>query len=298
MDHLTGMAVFATVVSAGSFTAAAARLGLSKSAVSKAVTRLENRLGAQLLNRTTRQLSLTEIGRAYYERAARVVSEAEEAELAVTRLQTAPRGTLRVNAPLTFGYRHLGRALPAFADRYPELTVDLTLNDRRVDVVEEGYDVVLRIGRLQDSALIARRIADSRAAVVATPDYWDRAGRPERVEQLADHACMLYTYGTDMTAWRFAAADGRTVSVPVSGPLQANNGDVILEAALAGLGVARLPTFICGGALADGRLEEVTCDLQPPLEGIHALYPANRHLSAKVRAFVDFLVRRFMAPGW
>jgi len=298
MDRLTGMAVFATVVEAGSFTAAAGKLGQSKSAVSKAVTRLEDRLGARLLNRTTRQLSLTEMGRAYYERAARVVAEAEEAELAVTRLQTAPRGTLRVNAPFTFGNRHLGPALPDFANRYPELTIDLTLNDRRVDVVEEGYDLVIRVGQLQDSALIARRITQSHRALCASPAYWDRAGRPSRVEELSDHACLIYSYVYDATAWRFERTDGSTIAVPVSGPLHANNGDLILHAAIAGLGIARLPAFICGEALADGRLEEATCDIRPPTDGIHALYPANRHLSAKVRAFVDFLVERFSSPGW
>lgn len=181
MDKLTSMAVFAKVVEAESFTGAAAQLGLSKSAVSKAVSALEDRLGARLLNRTTRRLALTEVGRAFYERCARIVAEAEEAELAVTHLQDSPRGTLRVNAPVSFGVLHLGPALAAFMPRYPELKVDLAFTDRYVDLIEEGVDVAVRIaGRLEDSSLIARRLADNEMVVVASPAYWERHGRPRR----------------------------------------------------------------------------------------------------------------------
>jgi DNA-binding transcriptional LysR family regulator len=198
MDKLTGMAVFAQVVDAESFTRAAVRLGMSKSAVSKAVSALEDRLGARLLNRTTRRLSLTEVGRAFYERCARIVAEAEEAELAVTRLQEGPRGTLRVNAPLSFGILHLGPALAAFMCRHPDLAVEMELADRFVDVIEEGYDVVVRIAEsLPDSSLIARRITDNEMIICASPDYWARRGRPRVPEELTQHDMMTVGWFED-----------------------------------------------------------------------------------------------------
>jgi DNA-binding transcriptional LysR family regulator len=297
MDKLTGMAVFARVIDAGSFTAAAAQLGMSKSAVSKAIAALEDRLGARLLNRTTRRLALTEVGHAFYERCARIVAEAEEAELAVTRLQLTPRGTLRVNAPMSFGALHLGPALAGFLGRYPDLKVELELSDRFVDLLEEGYDVAVRIAAtLPDSSLIARRITVDDAVICASPAYWRRHGRPRVPQDLTHHACVTYAYSPNPREWPFVAADGRPISVRVDGPLHTNNGAATLHVALAGLAVVRLPRFICGPELAAGRLEAVLADAMPPPNGIHAIYPHNRHLSAKVRAFVDFLIERF-GPG-
>ncbi len=300
MDKLTGMAVFARVVEARGFTAAARQLGMSKSAVSKAVAALEDRLGARLLNRTTRRLSLTEVGHAFYERSARVVAEAEEAELAVTRLQEAPRGTLRLSAPLSFGLRHLGPALPGFMAAHPELRLDLDFTDRFVDLIEEGYDLAVRIGHLPDSSLIARRLAESRLVVCAAPAYWDRRGRPERPEELGGHDCLTYAYHPNPAEWPFAEPGGRRIAVRVDGALRTNNGDVSLQAALGGLGVVRLPTFIVGPDLAAGRLEAALTAYELPPLGVFAVYPHNRHLSAKVRAFVDFLAERFgrQAAGW
>ena len=297
MDKLTGMAVFARVIDAGSFTAAAAQLGMSKSAVSKAIAALEDRLGARLLNRTTRRLALTEVGRAFYERCARIVAEAEEAELAVTHLQLTPRGTLRVNAPMSFGALHLGPALAVFLARYPELKVDLELSDRFVDLLEEGYDVAVRIAAaLPDSSLIARRITVDDAVICASPAYWQRHSRPRVPADLERHACVTYAYNPNPREWPFVAADGRPINVRVDGPLHTNNGEATLHVALAGLAVVRLPRFICGPELAPGRLEAVLADAMPPPNGIFAIYPHNRHLSAKVRAFVDFLIERF-GPG-
>jgi DNA-binding transcriptional LysR family regulator len=297
MDKLTGMAVFARVIDAGSFTAAAAQLGMSKSAVSKAISALEDRLGARLLNRTTRRLALTEVGRAFYERCARIVAEAEEAELAVTHLQLTPRGTLRVNAPMSFGALHLGPALAVFLARYPELKVDLELSDRFVDLLEEGYDVAVRIAAaLPDSSLIARRITVDDAVICASPAYWQRHSRPRVPADLERHACVTYAYNPNPREWPFVAADGRPINVRVDGPLHTNNGEATLHVALAGLAVVRLPRFICGPELAPGRLEAVLADAMPPPNGIFAIYPHNRHLSAKVRAFVDFLIERF-GPG-
>ena len=297
MDKLTGMAVFARVIDAGSFTAAAAQLGMSKSAVSKAIAALENRLGARLLNRTTRRLALTEVGRAFYERCARIVAEAEEAELAVTHLQLTPRGTLRINAPVSFGALHLGPALAGFLARYAELKVELELSDRFVDLLEEGYDLAVRIAAaLPDSSMIARRITVNEAVICASPAYWQRHPPPRVPADLACHACVTYAYNPNPHEWPFVDAAGHPISVRVDGPLHTNNGDATLHVALAGLAVVRLPRFICGPELAAGRLEAVLADAMPPPNGIYAIYPHNRHLSAKVRAFVDLLIERF-GPG-
>jgi DNA-binding transcriptional LysR family regulator len=293
VDNLTNMAIFARVVEAESFTAAASVLGMSKSAVSKAVSALD-RLGAQLLNRTTRRLALTEVGSLLYEHCARSVAEAEAAELAASRLQGEPRGTLRLNAPLSFGVLHIGPALTDFMQRYPDLRIEVDFADRFVDLIEEGYDVAIRIASaLPDSTLIARRLADNAMAVVASPDYWDRHGRRERPEALAEHACLTYRYHPNPNEWRFVDPAGAELAVRVEGRLQTNNGHVSLGAALAGLGVISLPRFLCGPYLASGGLEQVMADYMPPPSGIFALYPQSRHLSAKVRVFVDFMAERF-----
>jgi DNA-binding transcriptional LysR family regulator len=298
MDHLTGMAVFAKVVETGTFTGAAKALGLSKGAVSKQVARLEDRLGARLLNRTTRRSSLTEVGSAFYERCRRIVAEAEEAELAVTRLHAEPRGTLRVNLPMSFGLRHIAEALPDFMAAYPEINLDVTLDDRVVDVIDEGYDLVVRITDLPDSTLIARRIAPFRVATCAAPAYWDAHGRPRHPDDLRGHACLLYSYLSNLNEWRFRGSAG-PIAVRVDGPLRGNNGDMLRAAAVAGRGIIHSPTFIVGADLQAGRLECVLTEFEEEARGIYAVYPQNRHLTAKVRAFVDFMTARFGdSPAW
>lgn len=297
MDHLTGMAVFAKVVETGTFTGAAQAMGLSKGAVSKQIAKLEDRLGARLLNRTTRRSSLTEVGAAFYERCRRIVAEAEEAELAVTRLHAEPRGTLRVNLPMSFGILHMAGALPDFMAAYPEISLDVTLDDRVVNVVDEGFDVVIRITELPDSSLIARRVAPFRIATCAAPAYWDAHGRPKHPDDLRNHACLLYSYLSNLNEWRYRGPDG-PFSVRVDGPMRGNNGELLRAAAVAGLGVVRSPTFIVGCELVSGRLEQVLTEYEDDDRGIYAVYPHNRHLSAKVRAFVDFMARRFADPDW
>ncbi len=290
--------VFAKVVEAGGFSAAAAALGISKSAVSKRVSRLEDRLGARLLNRTTRRIGLTEIGAAYYERAGRIAAEVEEAELAVSRLHAEPRGTLRLNAPMSFGVMHLAPAIPRFLARYPELAVDMALNDRLVDLVEEGYDVAVRISRLSDSSLIARRLAHSRRVVCGSPQYLERHGAPRSPGDLRDHNCLLYSYMLSGEEWPFRGPDG-ALSVKVSGSFSTNNGEALREAALEGLGLAMIPSFIVGPELGDGRLVAVLREYEETDLSIYAVYPHARHLSAKVRAFVDFAAGRFgPEPYW
>jgi DNA-binding transcriptional LysR family regulator len=302
VDQLTGMAVFARVVEARSFSEAARQLGLSKSAVSKQVSRLEDRLGARLLNRTTRRLGLTEVGATYYEYCARMLVEAEEAERAVTALHGEPRGLLKVNAPMSFGVRHLAPALPELLARYPEIRVDLVLNDRFVDMIEEGFDVAIRIAALPDSSLVARRLAPSRHVLCGSPAYFARHGEPKKPDDLRQHNCLNYTYLASHDEWPF---EGKTESkggkrtVKVTGTLQANNGDVLAAAAVAGLGLVMSPTFIVGPDVQAGRLKCVLRDYLSAETAIYAVYPHRRHLSAKVRAFVDFLGERFgPEPYW
>lgn len=298
MTDLAGIAVFAEVAKQGGFTAAANALGLSKSTVSKQVARLEDKLGVRLLNRTTRRLSLTEVGRAYYERCRRIIEEAEDAELAVTQLHAEPRGTLRVNAPISFGTLHVAGVLPAFMARYPDLHVDMELNDRVVDLVEEGLDMAIRIGELSDSTLVARRLAPCRFAAVASPAYWDAHGRPEHPSELADHNCLIYSLRQRPREFRFDGPDG-PITVGASGTLSCNNGDLLLRAAIAGTGVYLCPTFFCGVHMNDGRLEAVLRDFLGREAAVYAVWPQSRHLSAKVRAFVDFLAEAFgPEPYW
>jgi DNA-binding transcriptional LysR family regulator len=298
LDHLSGMAVFATVVEAASFTEAARRLGLSKAAVSKTVARLEERLGARLLNRTTRRLALTEVGSAFFESCQRILTEAEEAERQVGQLNAQPRGTLRVNAPMSFGVTHLAPLLADFLGPHPDLSVDLTLNDRFVDLVEEGFDVAVRIGELADSSLIARRLATSRRVLVAAPSYLAARRRPLSLDDLKDHELLGYSYQQSGDSWRFAGPNGPRM-VPLRPRVRANNGDALRQAAIGGLGIALLPTFIVAGDCGAGTLVELAVDADLSDIAIYAVYPHSRHLSAKVRAFIDYLALRFSpVPPW
>ncbi|MFN3202005.1 MAG: LysR family transcriptional regulator [Bradymonadia bacterium] len=296
-ELLSGMVIYAAVVDSGSFTGAAERLGMSKSTVSKAIARLEDRLGVLLLNRTTRKLALTEAGQGFYQRCTRVIQDAEEAELSVSSHQVDPKGTLRITAPLSFGLLHLSPALPEFMSRYPEIQVEMSLNDRFIDLIDEGFDVAVRIGELADSSLIARRIAPSRVTIVASPGYLAERGHPNDPRALVDHDCLIYTYTRQPKIWSFASPEG-PIQVHVDGPLAANNGDMLYAAALAGRGIARLPTFISWRALSEGTLVELFPDFRFT-GSAYAVYPHNRHVSAKVRVFVDFLVERFgPEPYW
>ncbi len=298
MDRLAAMEAFVRVVERSGFTAAAEDLRLSRAMVSKHVQDLEAHLGARLLNRTTRKISLTEVGRVYHERCTQVLAEIAETEAAVGELQAEPRGRLRVNAPVSFGALHLAAPIADYMAACPEVVVELTLNDRVVDLVEEGYDLAIRIARLADSSLIARRLAACRMVVCASPEYLKRHGQPHHPDDLARHNCLGYRYGQGRDEWRFEAATG-AASVHVRGSLQANNGDVLRVAALRGAGVVLLPSFIVGPDLAAGRLAPVLAGYRVPELAIHAVYPHSRHLSAKVRSFVDFLLPRFgERPAW
>lgn len=298
MDVLSDIAVFVQVVDAGSFTAAADRLELSKSVVSKYVTRLEDRLGARLLNRTTRRLSLTEVGRVFYHRAQRGLHELEEAEAEVSRLQGAPRGTLRINCPMSFGILHIAPALPGFLLDYPDLSVDMSLDDRRVDLVEEGFDLAIRIGELPDSSIVARRLAPCRHVVCGAPGYFERHGVPHNPEQLREHNAITFKYQDSPREWHFVSPKGGVMRVPVSGSIQMNNSLALREALLEGAGLTLTPTFVVGEDIKAGRLQAVMTDYKTLEVSIYAVYPQRRHLSPKVRAFVDFIANRISTPPY
>ena len=295
MDRLVAMRAFVTVVEEGGFTAAAAKLRTSKSAVSTLVRELETELGAALLNRTTRRMSLTEAGQRFKARAEQILADVEEAEREATALTHRPRGLLRVSTGVSFGTRHLGCAVAGFAKLYPEVTIDLNLTDRYVDLVDEGIDVAIRIGRLADSTLIARRLSYSRRVVCAAPAYLEKYGQPERPEELRQHNCLSYSLLASGNNWRFIR-DGAQIEVAVTGSLSSNNGDLLREAAVEGLGLYYAPTFIVHEDLRAGRLAPLLrAYALPPLD-IHALFPESRFVSAKVRTFVDHLVRYFTDP--
>jgi DNA-binding transcriptional LysR family regulator len=299
MDRFTALAVFVKVVEAQSFAAAARDFGLSPAMVSKHVRALEERLGVRLLNRTTRRLSLTEVGRGYYERARQILADLEDADRSASDLHAAPRGTLKLNAPFSFGIRHVGPAIAGYLAAYPEVTVEVTLSDRYIDLLAEGVDVALRIGRLADSSLIARRLAPIRLVACTSADYLARRGTPRTPRDLAAHDCLLYTYAASAEEWHFIGPGGADEVVRVSGRLFADNGDILVSAALGGLGIALLPTFIAGEHVQAGRLVTLLQGFAAPEAALYAVYPPGRHLSAKLRSFIDFLAARFgEEPEW
>jgi len=295
MEHLTGMAVFAKVAETKSFSAAAERLGLSKSAVSKHITRLERALKARLLNRTTRRLSLTEVGATFYEHCARMLAEAEAAELAVSRLYAAPRGVVRITSPAAFGNVQVAPAIPDLIARYPELTVQVVMNDRPVDLVEEGYDVAIRVTDQPPPGVVARKLMTVRWIVCAAPAYLREHGTPRAPQDLKEHNCLFYSFLESSIEWRFRSRQGDS-KVRVAGNFTANNSEAIREVALKGAGIALLPSFLVNPDLADGRLKQVLAGHEVAGavgNDVYALFLPTRYLSPKVRAFVDFFVERF-----
>lgn len=297
MDKLSSLQAFVKVVEHGSFSEAARSLRLSRSAVSKHVIALEQELGVQLLVRTTRSAAPTENGRAYYERAVAILADLEEADLAVAQLHAEPRGLLRVNAPMSFGTLQLGPALVAFMEKYPELQIQLTLSDEQIDAVQEGFDVTLRIAELASSSLIARRLLGVPRVFCAAPSYIAQRGAPAHPKDLKTHDCLTYGFLATGNQWKLIGPDGEHL-VAVPWKLCANNAEVLKQAALAGRGIALLPTFIAGAALDDGTLVPVLDAYHAPEIALYAIYPPTRHLSSKVRLFIDFLVGRFSERSW
>jgi DNA-binding transcriptional LysR family regulator len=298
MDTLTAMKVFCSVVENDSLAGAARTMNVSPSVVSKQLSALEDRLGVRLLNRTTRRVSVTEVGAAYYERCKRIIADVDEAEVAVSRAHTAPRGLLKITAPSTFAHRHVAPHVPSFIDRYPEVQVQVLISDRIVDLVDEGVDLAIRIAQLRDSSLIARRLAPNHRAIVASPEYLKTWGIPERPEDVRGHAAITYPPGSQLNDWHFLE-DGQEKVIRMGGTIALNNGDAILSTVLAGGGLAMLAAFMTGEYVKDGRLVPVLEEYVREDVPIYAVYPSSRHLSPKVRAFVDFLIETYgPRPYW
>jgi len=298
MQDLERMAIFAKVVESKSFSEAARQLRLSKGAVSKAITQLEQSMRVRLLNRTTRAMSTTEAGAEFYAHCARIVEEYDQAKLTVGRFHSEPAGLLRVSASVAFGTLHIAPALPEFLKRHPEVRIDMSIGDRFVDLAEEGFDVAIRIAKEPAPNLVARRLAPLNRKIVATPQYFKEHGTPKKPAQLADHNCLSYTHFHPHDTWRLRGPGG-DLTLPVSGNLRLNDDEALSAAVMGGLGIALLPTFIIGPALHDGRLKAVLSDYVPSERHIYAVYLPTRHLAPKVRAFIDFLVKRFSPrPYW
>lgn len=300
MDRFTQLAAFISTLDRGSQAAAARELGVTPAMVGRYITALENRLGTRLLNRTTTRQSATEAGLAFRDQAAAILDQLDAAEHQAATTQASPHGVLRINAPMVFGTRHLAAAVAGFGARHPGVRTELVLNDRVVDLVEEGYDLAIRIGRLPDSSLVSRRLASCRTLLCAAPAYLARHGAPHHPEDLRHHNCLLYSYATTRDTWHLSGPGGTAVSQPVRGNLVANNGDALLAAALSGAGIVLQPTFIAADALRAGTLVSVLGDWRLPELTVHAVFSSARHLSPKVRAFVDHLVGQFGGdpPPW
>jgi len=300
VNRLSDIEILVRVTQTGSYTQAARDLGISKSYASKQIRALEERLGVRLLHRTTRTVSPTDAGRAFVERCASVLDELEAAERAVSALQDSPRGLLRLSAPVSFGTRFIAPAIAAFMRDYPDLSVVADLSDRRVDLIDEGYDLAIRIGRLEDSTYLARKLAPVRGCLVASPDWVSANGVPESPEALRDLPCLVYSLQASPAHWALARdGGGEPTRVRVVPRLLSNNGDALLDAALAGVGIAALPDFFVGELIREGRLVWLLPRWQSLLyAGVWAVHPAGRFVPAKVRLLVDHLAEQLVAPPW
>ncbi|WP_444916976.1 LysR family transcriptional regulator [Microbulbifer sp. JMSA003] len=299
METIAAIPIFVTVAETGGFSPAAKLLGISKSAVSKRVTQLELQLGVKLLHRTTRKLSLTEAGEHFYEHARIAYKSAKDAQDAVLQLQGKPRGRLRINAPMSFGRLHLAPLIPVFMERYPEISIDMVLDDKVVDLVGEGFDIAIRGGDLPDTSLIARKLAPLKSVLCASPSYLKEFGEPTELEQLSAHNCLIFTYSRDVKEWGFFK-DNHLHTIEVKGNYQVNNSEALREALLQGVGIGRLPTFVAGPDIEAGKLIPLFEEYQMPAKSIYAVFPERQFMPAKVRAFIDFAIEYFGGdtPYW
>jgi DNA-binding transcriptional LysR family regulator len=297
MDRMTSMATFVKVVESGGFSAAARTLSMSPSMVTAHVQAIEERLGVRLLNRSTRRVSLTEVGHAYYERCLQILADADDADQVAQALQSSPRGTLRLNTAIAIP-PFLAPAIAEFVALYPDISISMTMTDRMIDLVEEGFDLAVRNMSVPDSALIARRVATYRMVVAGAPAYLAARGTPREPADLAHHNCLIYSHSAWGNEWRFAGPDGE-LAIPVAGNLHANSDNALRLAAVHGQGLAMAPSFLLVDEIRSGRLVPVLTEFLAAEHAINAIYPHRRHLSAKVRSFIDLLAKRFHDdPAW
>lgn len=299
MDRLECDRMFLAVMEGGSFTTASERLGTSSGQASKLVARLEGELGVRLMNRTTRSISPTEAGRAYYDRLKPLIDEMEALDLDIRNISQAPRGRLRLTAPLSFGTLELAPAFNDFAALYPDIELDVSFSDRVVNVIDEGFDLAIRIGRPGDSSLILRKLCNVRIVMVAAPTYIKMHGAPDAPEELSKHACIIDTNFREPSRWPFTNRRGDLEFADVQGRIRYSSAEACVQAAVIGLGLACVPAFVAGDPLRSGRLVRVLQSFETAPYEVHVLYPHSRHLAAKVRLLVDFLVRRYRStPHW
>ena len=301
MEHMNAIPVFVAVVEEGSFAAAARKIRVTKSAVSKRISQLEADLGVQLLHRSTRKLSLSEAGEQYFIHAVQSLAAAQNAEDAVAQLQGAPQGRLRINTPMSFGRLHIAPLIPEFLATYPGVGVDMVMDDRVVDMVQGGFDLAIRVRSLEDSALIVRKLAPCHNVLCAAPSYLDKHGSPMHPDDLLGHNCLQYAYASTIHTWRFETQDSSEfINLEVTGNYQVNNSEALYTALVAGVGIARLPTFIASADIAAGRLVPLLSEYKLPSQTIYAVFPERRHLPAKVRVFIDFLTEKIGGdhPYW
>jgi len=299
MDRFENMGVFIRVVEAGSISGAADRLGVAKSAVSRRLKELEEHLGVELFHRTTRRMNLTDTGRAFYHQSVRILEDVLEAEHATSQAHGTLKGSLKIALPSTFGLMHMGPAINEFLKAHPQIEFDLDFNDREVDLIQEGFDLAIRIANLPDSSLIARRLAPIQNVICACPSYLEQMGAPRTPDELVDHRFLVYSLLSDYEYWNLTDIDGNETRTKIHPYLKASTGEFLKDAAVEGMGIIMVPSFIAYKEIESGDLVQILEDYNPPQIDAYAIYPQTRHLSQRVRAFVDFLVKRFEGtPYW
>jgi len=299
MDRFENMKSFISVVEIGSISGAADRLGVAKSAVSRRLKELEEHLGVELFHRTTRRMNLTDTGRAFYQQAKRIMEDMFEAEHATSQAHGTLKGSLKIALPATFGLMHMGPAINEFSQSHPQIVFDLDFNDREVDLIREGFDLAIRIANLPDSSLIARRLAPVKFVMCASPAYLEQMGLPPSPEELSEHRCLVYSLLRDYENWYFTDSNGREIRIKIHPYLKASTGEFLKDAAIEGLGIILLPSFIAYKEIESGKLVQILNDYKLVQMSAYAIYPQTRHLSYRVRAFVDFLIERFEGtPYW